>query len=181
MEKSETQDIYYGKLFGYVQQGKLEKVKKFFEWSKQNKKDPFVTFKETTLLCEATGYKQAKIVEYLLENNANINETSGCKTPLMIAAFQGSLEIVKILHSYKACLDSINCHHYTPLHFATVKHSCNDCKQVAHYLLEKGARFDVPNKEGKTAYNFIQDLKWFDLVELINKKEADNPRLLVVD
>ena len=76
-----------------IQAGNLTKVQQFLE----DNEDINTSYAGYTLLCAAVKTDQKEIVEYLLENGANMNKMSNEKTPLMYAAKYGRLAIAKIL------------------------------------------------------------------------------------
>lgn len=99
-------------------------------------------------------------IQDLITAGANVNEPSSNKvrnpynTPLMIAAWQGSLDIVKLLVENGACINQQDRGNgFTALIKATFRNHAD----VVRYLLEAGADTTVCSWEKKTALDYNEE------------------------
>lgn len=108
-------------------------------------------------ISRAIQKRQRKVVEYLIAMGANVDEPSSnnvknpYNTPLMIAAWQGSLDLVKLLVENGACINQQDKGNgFTALIKAVYK--CNP--DVVRYLLDCHADTTIHSFEKKTAYDY---------------------------
>lgn len=73
-------------------------------------------------------------------------------TPLMIASFQGSVELVKLLIDAGADVNAVNAHGRTPFFFATTDEGYVNAGdgEVIRYLVESGADVSWQDEQGLT-------------------------------
>lgn len=92
--------------------------------------------------------KQRDAAQVLIKRGADVNaHAADYITPLHFAAHQGDIELVKMLASYGANLDTVIVNNgYTPLHWAVIQGHAN----VVEFLVQSGARTDIPDKKGNT-------------------------------
>lgn len=108
-------------------------------------------------ISRAIQKRQYKVVEYLIAMGANVDEPSSdnvknpYNTPLMIAAWQGSLDLVKLLVENGACINQQDKGNgFTALIKAVYK--CHP--DVVRYLLDCHADTTIHSFEKKTAYDY---------------------------
>ncbi len=92
--------------------------------------------------------KRREAAKVLVKRGADVNaHAADYITPLHFAAHQGDIELVKLLVSYNADLDTVIVNNgYTPLHWAVIQGHAN----VVEFLVQSGARTDIPDKKGQT-------------------------------
>ena len=111
------------------------------------------------------------IVRILIEAGANINApsrnvTNYYNTPLMIAAWSGDYEIVKLLVEKGACLNQVDKKNgFTALIKAVFKNEI----AIARYLVDKGADTTISSFEEKTALNYAMDNNNQELISLLGR------------
>ena len=89
--------------------------------------------------------------QFLIQNGADINARSNTdRTPLYIAALDGSIEIVKMLHQNGADVNAKNNDAWSPLH--RFSHFGN--LEVVKYLVQNGAMLNSKDKENKTPLDY---------------------------
>ena len=85
------------------------------------------------------------IVEYLIENNVNVDRTTSThSTPLRVACVKGHLDIVECLLKHQANIDIANEHGHTSLMAACFKGHLD----IAHFLLDAGANVNGRSTSG---------------------------------
>ena len=105
-------------------------------------------------------------VARLLDLNAPVNHRGvGAKSPLMIAAIQGHLDIISLLVSRGAKLEARNRIEYrkTALMYASHWGTPSTIK----LLVEKGANLDAQCSDGKTPLMFACKMNRLDIVEVM--------------
>lgn len=145
-----------------------------------------MTRKNDSLLLDAVRTNDLKKAEYQIKNGADLN----CEdilspyrhTPLMTAAREGNLEMIKLLAEHGAILDKKSITGFTALSEAAWFNRID----VVNVLLELGARPDIPNNEGNTALSEAARLGHAELVSLLLKHGAspftkNNDNLMPVD
>ena len=100
-------------------------------------------------------------------NKETKTEDEAKTTPLLIAAYKGHTEIVKVLIAAGANIEAIDDEGYTPLEVA----ARNGHVEVVKLLLEKGAKVDFDNIE--LSNMFLEEN--FDIEEYIIENTIDNP------
>ena len=121
-------------------------------------------------LCLVCYWNLNNLCKILLDSGeVDVNEkTEDGWNPLLIACWQGNLEIVKYLISKKATIDHEDKNNWTSLMIA----SQNDHLEVVKYLIEKKATIDHENKDG---WNPLLIACWQDNLEIVKyliKKKA---------
>lgn len=113
------------------------------------------------------------IVEFLLNNGANVNHKALGLTPLHLAAFAGNLDIVKILLQKGALVNAKNFSDTTPLSIAVQKNHY----EIVKYLVENGADVYVQDHDiNLKSFNYRSDCV-YDL----NAIGGVRPLLIAVD
>jgi tankyrase len=154
-------------LLDAAKKGDLARVQKLLTAENINCRDSHG--RNSTPLHLAAGYNNYEVVEYLLENGANVNVVDkGGLIALHNASSFGHLEIAAILIKYNTLIDStdkwgmmiiflsaIKFHHhlsslgFTPLHEAAQKGRT----QLCSLLLAHGANPFLKNQEAQTAFD----------------------------
>ena len=112
-----------------------------------------------------------KMVDILIKCGANVNapsknETNYFNTPLMIAAWSGDFEIVKLLVESGACINQVDRKNgFSALIKAVFKNE----DYIAKYLIDKGADKSLLSFEGKTALDYAIDNNNEELMYLLRK------------
>ncbi|CAH8619231.1 unnamed protein product [Schistosoma margrebowiei] len=96
------------------------------------------------------------------------------RTPLHLAASSGNLPMVKLLIEGRALVDPVDKFGITPLFWAVY----NNYKNVAHYLLNMGAKHNRVTKQGFTILHFISESNAISILKYLHRKsltlEYDN-------
>lgn len=109
---------------------------------------------DDTLLCMALRYNHRKIAEMLIEEGASIELQTYAKnsfgwTPLMVAAGNGHLHLVKMLVEKDVVIDRKTDEvGRTALHLSITR----KFDDVAIFLIQSGASLEATDKEGRNAY-----------------------------
>jgi ankyrin repeat protein len=106
------------------------------------------------------------MVSFLLNQNSPFALGDGRgTTPLHFAieAPGDNLDILELLIGWGASPTATTDNWDTPLHFAAILGK----KNRALFLLEKGARVDGPNRQGKTPYDLAKENGWEDVLEIL--------------
>lgn len=123
-----------------------------------------------TALSYAAEYGHKNMIEFLLENKANVNvRTHQNETPLMFASWKGHNEIVSLLLENGADVNAESNKGKTALMIAA---ECGRTKAVK-LLLENGASIDKKNNEGKTALMLAAEKGHTSIVKLLLAAEED--------
>jgi len=103
---------------------------------------------EPTFLHQAAFKGDFNLVKILIENNADFNlKDKGGRTPMILAAYRGHSEIVRLLKAAGADIDvRVDSEQDTLLHFAVIR---KDVKLVK-LLIANGADVNLKNKDGCT-------------------------------
>ncbi|XP_034947304.1 alpha-latroinsectotoxin-Lt1a-like [Chelonus insularis] len=125
-----------------------------------------------------------RTLEYLLEQNANVNAKNFHeKTPLHLAMnrekkYRACFKCVKVLLHYKADINAVDDNLTSPLHLACfIKNA-----EVVKYLIENGANSNIPDKLGNTVFHYVGKLElngetlWIDNI----KKHTENTLNILV-
>ncbi len=127
-----------------------------------------------TPLAYAISQEHVETVIYLINSGADINFRSRAfyEAPLILAAEQGSLQIVTLLVERGANVNTQNVSECTPLIYA-ISH---DRAETAKYLIAEGADVNRQNSSGHTALTCC--LLWvekdfIDIIKLLISKGAD--------
>ena len=120
-------------------------------------------------LSHAVQMHETGIMRTLIDNGANVNEPSTndknpFNTPLMIAAWGGRLESVRLLVENGACVNQQDKGNgFTPLIKAVFKGNID----IVKYLLEQGADKGVFSFEKKTALDYAYEKNHKEIIELL--------------
>ncbi|CAH8635183.1 unnamed protein product [Schistosoma rodhaini] len=88
------------------------------------------------------------------------------RTPLHLAASSGNLPMVKLLVEGRALVDPVDKFGITPLFWAVY----NNYKNVAHYLLNMGAKHNRVTKQGFTILHFICESNALSILKYLHRK-----------
>lgn len=123
--------------------------------------DGYVIQDATALWC-ASGAGHMPIVELLIKNGANVNNSTATNsTPLRAACFDGRLDIVRYLIEHGADLTIPNKYDNTCLMISCYKGHT----KVVRHLLEKGADPDLKAHCGATSIHFAAECGHLDVVK----------------
>ncbi len=112
------------------------------------------------------------LVRILIESGANVNapsrnETNYFNTPLMIAAWSGDYEIVKLLVENGACINQVDRKNgFTALIKAAFKNEFS----IAKYLVDAGADASIQSFEEKTALDYAKENHSTELIGILGGK-----------
>ncbi|KAF3827760.1 hypothetical protein GH733_000995 [Mirounga leonina] len=100
------------------------------------------------IICFLLGFGRKDVVEYLLQNGANVQaRDDGGLIPLHNACSFGHAEVVSLLLRHGADPNARDNWNYTPLHEAAIKGKIDVCI----VLLQHGAEPTIRNTDGRTA------------------------------
>ncbi|ERE80359.1 tankyrase-2-like protein [Cricetulus griseus] len=126
--------------------GDVERVKRLVTPEKVNSRD--TAGRKSTPLHFAAGFGRKDVVEYLLQNGANVQaRDDGGLIPLHNACSFGHAEVVNLLLQHGADPNARDNWNYTPLHEAAIKGKIDVCI----VLLQHGAEPTIRNTDGRTA------------------------------
>ncbi|XP_065883611.1 poly [ADP-ribose] polymerase tankyrase-2-like [Dysidea avara] len=124
--------------------------------------------RNSTPLHFAAGYNRVEIVEYLLQNGANVHaKDKGGLVPLHNACSYGHYEVTELLLKHGANVNATDMWKFTPLHEAAAKGKYEMCK----LLLKHGADPTKQNRDKKTPLDLVTD-KEGDLADLLKGNVA---------
>ncbi|CAF0734042.1 unnamed protein product [Rotaria sordida] len=133
-------------LFEACRNGDLTKVKKLLTPDNINAQD--ILGRKSTPLHFSSGFGRKDVVEYLLNQNANVHmKDDGGLIPLHNAASFGHAEVVQLLLNYHSDVNALDNWNYSPLAEAASKGKVDVCL----ILLQHGADSNIKNSDGKTA------------------------------
>lgn len=122
-----------------------------------------------SLIGYAIAQNNMDLLQILIENGANVNYTNGdswANTPLQTASRLGLDNVVRILLTRNADINSVDMNGNTALHTAAL----NSQLSVVKLLLEKNPNLDIQNKVGNTALHLAVISGNIDIVgELVLK------------
>lgn len=118
-----------------------------------------------SLLHLAAAKNYSEIAKMLIEAGADININNAATRifPLHTAAKYGSVGAAKILLDHGADINAPTNEGLTPLHRSVIHNQTT----MAEFLIKQGARTDICNKGGKTAYDMAIDNKFYHFAELL--------------
>ncbi|PIK58675.1 putative tankyrase-2, partial [Apostichopus japonicus] len=132
-------------LFEACRNGDLARTKKYVTSGTVNAKD--VAGRKSSPLHFAAGFGRKDVVEYLLQNGANVHaRDDGGLNPLHNACSFGHAEVVTLLLRHGGDANARDNWNYTPLHEAAIKGKIDVCI----VLLQHGADPNIRNTDGKT-------------------------------
>jgi ankyrin repeat protein len=126
----------------------------------------------STALHWAVYNSNAEMVQILLARGADVKATTrlGRLTPLMIAAKNGDVDVIKLLTDAKADVVSPNANGTTPLMFAAGSGQANAVK----LLLDRGADVNAADTtNGQTPLMFAAAQGRVDCIKLLTARKAD--------
>ncbi|MBW5390752.1 ankyrin repeat domain-containing protein [Brachyspira hampsonii] len=151
-----------------IKMGDLETIKKLIE-SKSldvNYNLDIDEYSKSTPLIQAIEYKQTDIINYLLENNADVNLTLGYSTPLTEAMYDE--ELVRKLIDLGADINlPTELTGFTPL-MASLHNIA-----IAELLIEKGADIEAKDDDGINALVYASTYNNEEMVKFLLEKGAD--------
>jgi len=110
--------------------------------------------RHSTPLHFAAGYNRVTVVEYLLQNNADVHaKDKGGLVPLHNACSYGHYEVTELLVKHGACVNVADLWKFTPLHEAAAKGKFDICK----LLLKHGADPNKKNRDGHTPLDLVKE------------------------
>ncbi|XP_078496583.1 poly [ADP-ribose] polymerase tankyrase-2-like [Lissotriton helveticus] len=132
--------------------GDLEVVKKLCNAQSVNCRD--IEGRQSTPLHFAAGYNRVSVVEYLLENGADVHaKDKGGLVPLHNACSYGHYEVTEMLVKHGAVVNVSDLWKFTPLHEAAAKGKYEICR----LLLKHGADRTKKNRDGNTPLDLAKD------------------------
>lgn len=130
--------------------------------SNVNDRDNFTRTALIQAICSRTIDKKAQkeIIEILLDNGAHVGDSDiNGYTPLMVAAYDGNIKIIKLLLylSDDDCrINAQNNFGQTALMIAIISRHCRNLKKVVKLLIAHNARTDIREQHGLTAIDFAK-------------------------
>ncbi|KAF4453712.1 hypothetical protein F53441_3721 [Fusarium austroafricanum] len=134
--------------------------------------DEDVLIKDGSILHLASNSSSVQCLEFILEQGLVPKEnwaTEKGLTPVHIAAYKGSVDVIRLLLAKgfdPMAKDELG---YTPLHMAVDGRSMSACK----FLLEHGA-FQSPNASGETPARIAFDQEFEEIFWLLEGKDLDD-------
>lgn len=130
--------------------------------------------REFTPLIWASRKGHLEVVKLLLATHkVDIDGLMGAwgETPLNMAAYSSSPDIVKLLLDHGAQINLANCFNKTALHYAIRAYIESEKKELAtvKILLENGASSEIKNKEGITALQLAISKNCQEAAQLIQE------------
>lgn len=105
-----------------------------------------------------------------LDKGGNINFRSIMGTTMLhVASAKGNIDIMNLLITYNADLDSLTNSNKSPLHFAVTKEHII----VVDLLIKNGAKIDIVDDEGKTPYDLAIQLNQSEIADLLAASKAN--------
>lgn len=129
------------------------------------------SFNGSNLLCLASGSGCVKVVEFLIEKDANVNiQDNEGKTSLHLAVIipGQNTYIAKVLLDKGAEINIQDNEGRTPLHLAVS--TSGQSIQIAEMLLNKGAEVDIQDNEGKTPLDYAISSGREEVIEILTGK-----------
>lgn len=108
---------------------------------------------------------QKEVVEFLLNQNVNVNFNSPEGTALIGTCYKGNLEIAALLLNNKANVNAQNENGTTALIFAVQANHL----QLVTLLLSKNAAKESKEKSGRTALDYARENQNKDIIDLLSK------------
>lgn len=116
----------------------------------------------------ASGYNRIAIVEFLLENGAEVHASDkGGLVPIHNACSYGHYEVTELLIKYGANVNIADLWRFTPLHEASAKGKY----EIVKLLLKHGADPSKKNRDGATPLDLIREGDE-DVADLLRGKTA---------
>lgn len=123
------------------------------------------------LLTHAVAKESVDIVQFLIENGANLNYD--LNPPLCAAAERGNVEIGRILLARGAdkSIHNNGYHRWTPLHYSSRDAKC---LPFARFLIENGADINAVDENGETALFRAVSASLLDTVQYLTSNPGCN-------
>ncbi|XP_056222755.1 poly [ADP-ribose] polymerase tankyrase-2-like isoform X2 [Seriola aureovittata] len=138
-------------LFEACRSGDLERVRKMVMAENVNSRD--TAGRKSTPLHFAAGFGRKDVVDFLLQNGANVHaRDDGGLISLHNACSFGHAEVVSLLLHHGADANARDNWNYTPLHEAAIKGKIDVCI----VLLQHGAEPTIRNTDGRTALDLAE-------------------------
>ena len=169
-ETEETEYYSYTdkEIISFIESGDFQTIKKLIE-SKSldvNYNLDIDEYSKSTPLIQAIKYKQTDIINYLLENNADVNLTLGYSTPLTEAMYDE--ELVRKLIDLGADVNlAAELTGFTPL-MASLHNIA-----ITELLIEKGADIEAKDDDGINALVYAASFNNEEMVKFLLNKGAD--------
>ena len=170
-ETEETEYYSYTdkEIISFIESGDFQTIKKLIE-SKSldvNYNLDIDEYSKSTPLIQAIKYKQTDIINYLLENNADVNLTLGYSTPLTEAMYDEKL--VRKLIDLGADVNLPTESGFTPLMASAGRHNI----AIADLLIEKGADIEARDDDDINALVYASTYNNEEMVKFLLEKGAD--------
>ncbi|XP_076615494.1 poly [ADP-ribose] polymerase tankyrase-2-like isoform X1 [Chaetodon auriga] len=138
-------------LFEACRSGDLERVRKLVSAENVNSRD--TAGRKSTPLHFAAGFGRRDVVDFLLQNRANVHaRDDGGLISLHNACSFGHADVVSLLLHHGADANARDNWNYTPLHEAAIKGKIDVCI----VLLQHGAEPTIRNTDGRTALDLAE-------------------------
>ncbi|XP_041714449.1 poly [ADP-ribose] polymerase tankyrase-2 isoform X2 [Coregonus clupeaformis] len=138
-------------IFEACRNGDVERVRRLVTLENVNSRD--TAGRKSTPLHFAAGFGRRDVVDYLLQNGANVHaRDEGGLVSLHNACSFGHAEVVNLLLHHGADANSRDNWNYTPLHEAAIKGKSDVCI----VLLQHGAEPTIRNTDGRTALDLAE-------------------------
>ncbi len=145
-----TEDVVVN-VFKAIKHGDLTNVKSFVKTSDQGDRiNKHYFSKRITLLQAAIHHDQQEVVQFLIDEGANLDMLSENKTPLMHAAEKNNQYIIDLLIKEGANINALNKQKKTTL-FYCAKHGN---VEMAQMLVKNGANIKLKDGKGRTAAEY---------------------------
>ncbi|XP_041370759.1 poly [ADP-ribose] polymerase tankyrase-1-like [Gigantopelta aegis] len=134
--------------------GDMELVKKLTSSNPHVVNCRDVDGRHSTPLHFAAGYNRVAVVEYLLQQGADVHaKDKGGLVPLHNACSYGHFEVTELLITHGACVNVADLWKFTPLHEAASKGKFEICK----LLIKHGADPNKKNRDGHTPIDLVKE------------------------
>lgn len=156
-------------IISFIESGDFQTIKKLIE-SKSldvNYNLEIDEYSKSTPLIQAIKYKQTDIINYLLENNADVNLALGYSTPLTEAMYDE--ELVRKLIDLGADVNLTTESGFTPLMASAGRNNI----AIAELLIEKGADIEARDDDDINALVYASTYNNEEMVKFLLEKGAD--------
>jgi ankyrin repeat protein len=160
-----AQPVFSQDVFEFCRTGKSKKLEKLL-----HRKPELVHITNQNGFCPLiiAAYKnQVECVQILLNNGANINQSSPEGTAIVGTCFKNNVPLTKLLLENGASPNEKGNGGYTPLIFA-VQHGN---KELVELLLQHNALTDLVDDTGRSAKTYADLMHFTELVEILKQHE----------
>ena len=157
-------------IVSFIESGDFQTIKKLIE-SKSldvNYNLDIDEYSKSTPLIKAIEYKQTDIINYLLENNADVNLALGYSTPLTAAMYDEEL-VRKLIDLGSDVNLPAELTGFTPLMASAGCHNI----AITELLIEKGADIEARNDDDINALVYASTYNNEEMVKFLLEKGAD--------